>query len=141
MPRLTARAIFFIALCALSTWSTAQNVYKCGNSYSQSPCPGGAVIDVTDQRTSAQKNQTDQASSRDAKTADSMEKARLRQEKADRVANRAQLPPTKTVIVNRNESPKAKKKKKLPEFFTAQAPGEKKKTTPSAKKTTSKTVK
>ena len=31
--------IILIAACALSTGATAQKTYKCGNSYSQLPCP------------------------------------------------------------------------------------------------------
>ena len=87
MQKLTGTAILLIAAYALSTGATAQNVYKCGSSYSQSPCPGGATIDVTDTRTPAQKEQTDSAANRDAKTADAMEKARIQQEKSDLTAN------------------------------------------------------
>ena len=138
MPKHAAYAIFLIAACALSTGAAAQNIYKCGNSYSQEPCPGGAIIDVTDRRSSDQKKQTDMAASSDAKTADRMEKSRLQQEKADRGAQKPLAAPKKNAPASRSASPKVKTKKKVPENFTAQVPGEKKKTT--AKKTASKSA-
>jgi len=118
MPSQTLIAIFIIAASALSTGARAQKVYKCGNAYSQTPCPGGDLIDPTDQRTSAQKNQTDLAIGRDARLADAMEKARLAQEKLDLAAN---TPPkmslakpvsAKTPKKGRTQWAKAKKKKK-----------------------------
>ena len=87
MQNATITAIVLIAAYALSTGATAQNIYKCGSSYSQSPCPGGSTIDVTDARTPAQKEQTDSAVSRDAQTAEAMQKARIQQEKTDLAAN------------------------------------------------------
>src|SRR5512133_399464 len=87
MPSHTFIATIIIATSALSTGAGAQNVYKCGNTYSHMACPDGNVIDATDQRTSAQKYQTDQAIDRDARLADAMQKARLKQEKKDLSAN------------------------------------------------------
>jgi hypothetical protein len=139
MPKHTFYAILLIASCALSTGATAQNVYKCGSSYSQDPCPGGAVIDVADRRTSDQKKQTDMAASSDTKTAERMEKSRLQQEKADRGAQKPLAEPTKKASTNHAASPKVKTKKQVPDNFTAQVPGEKKKTM--ARKTASKSVK
>jgi len=128
-------AIFLIAACALSTGATAQNTYKCGDTYSQLPCPGGITIDAADQRTSAQKTQTDLATGRDARTADAMEKARLQQEKIDIAANTPPVPPANTDKAGTPDTPQAKKKKKAPAYFTAQTPGEKNK-----KKVTKKSV-
>lgn len=128
MQNLMLNAIFLIFFCALSTVSGAQNVNKCGTTYSQTPCPDGQVLDVTDKRTSAQKAQTDLATGRDARTADAMEKARLQQEKMDLAAN---TPPTKSAIAataTNTPSPQAKKKKRTgPEYLTAQVSGKKKK--------------
>lgn len=127
MQSRTLNAIFSIAVCALSTGATAQNIYKCGDTYSQLPCPGGVTIDAADQRTSAQKTQADLATRRDARTADAMEKARLQQEKIDSAANTAPAPPTRTDQASTADTTQAKKKKKkAPDYFTAQTPGEKK---------------
>lgn len=124
----TPVAIFFIAISALSTGATAQNIYKCGDTYSQAPCPGGAAVDATDQRTSAQKVQSDLATRRDVRAADAMEKARLQQEKTDIAANtptaKAETAGTAT---DTGTTYAKKKKKKAPDYFTAQVPGKKKK--------------
>lgn len=127
MQSLTQYAIFLIAACALSTGATAQNTYKCGDTYSQLACPGAVAVDAADQRTSAQKTQADLATGRDARTADAMEKARLQHEKIDLAANTPPLPAASTDTASTPGTPQAKKKKKIPEFFTAQVPGEKKK--------------
>jgi len=117
----TSIAIVLIATSALSTGAMAQNVYKYGDTYSQTPCPGGAIVDAADQRTPGQKTQADLATRRDARAADTLEKARLQQEKTAIAANT----PTVTPEVASTAYAK-KKKKKTPEHFTAQIPGKKK---------------
>ena len=72
-------ASLFSAFFSVPAW--AQTTYKCGNSYSQQPCPGGTVVDTADPRTSEQKKQAEQAIQRDAKLASELEKSRLQQEK------------------------------------------------------------
>ena len=124
----TLNAIFLIATSALSTGVSAQNTYKCGDAYSQLPCPGGVVVDVTDKRTSAQKTQSDLATGRDARTAEAMEKARLQQEKIDIAANTPTVKPASPDKANNTQTSQVKKKKKKEqEYFSAQIPGEKKK--------------
>lgn len=122
-------AIFFIAIIATSTGVSAQNVYKCGDAYSQLPCPGGVTIDTADPRTSTQKTQADLATARDARSADAMESARLRQEKADLAAN---APPRAAASAAKSSKPQAKramkKMKRLPASFTKPAAGANKKT-------------
>ena len=127
MQSLTLNAIFLIAASALSTGASAQNSYKCGDAYSQAPCPGGVIVDATDQRTSAQKTQADLTRGRDARTADAMEKARLQQEKIDLAANTPPVKPATAGTASNTRTTQAKKKKKAPEYFTAQVPGKKKK--------------
>jgi len=91
MKNITA-ALLCAALAGASLPAAAQIIYRCGDSYSQQPCPGGKVLEVDDSRSASQKSQTDQAVRRDAKAADAMEKARLNDE-----AKPAQvlLPPAK----------------------------------------------
>ena len=72
-------ASLFSAFFPVPAW--AQTTYKCGNSYSQQPCPGGTVVDTADPRTSEQKKQAEQSIQRDAKLASELEKSRLQQEK------------------------------------------------------------
>jgi len=131
-------ALFLIAACAISTGAGAQKVYKCENSYSQTPCAGGKLIDATDQRSNAQKIQTDLAASRDAKVADALESARLKKEKSDLAANTpmaalaepgAAFPEAAPSVEN-----KLKANKKAPAPFTAQVPDTQKKKTSLNKK-------
>jgi hypothetical protein len=45
------KSIAALLLCLLSSLAGAQPVYRCGNAYSQSPCPaGGRIVDATDSR-------------------------------------------------------------------------------------------
>ena len=133
-----SNAIIFIATCAISTWASAQNAYRCGNTYSQTPCANGKTIDVADSRSADQKKQTDAATASTAKAGDTLEKSRLAQEKRDLAANKARAvviapiaapaPPPQPVTY-------AKKKKKKPSpYFTAQAPREKKEKKPAKAK-------
>jgi hypothetical protein len=59
----------------------AQTVYRCGSSYSQTPCQGAVAIDADDSRSAAQKASADATIRRDGQIANSMEKARLKDEK------------------------------------------------------------
>ena len=79
MQIVTLNAIVLIAIYALSTGATAKITYKCGDSYSQTPCPGAVVIDIADDRTAEQKLQADSATGRDARIAEAMRKTRLEQ--------------------------------------------------------------
>lgn len=92
-------------LCALvSSWTApvaAQNIYRCGDSYSQNPCPGGKLVPVDDARSAGQKAQTDLAVQRDAKAADAMEKARLKEEAKPAQAS---VPPPKAPEATHEES-------------------------------------
>lgn len=90
-------AIVLISLCSLHQGLQAQNIYKCGNSYSQTPCAGGSTLKLDDARTSAQKQQTDAAMRSDAKQAKALEKNRLVQEKANIVRPSATTPATAKV--------------------------------------------
>lgn len=98
---MTLNAILFMACCALSTLATAQITYKCGDSYSQTPCPGAVVIDTADNRTAEQKLQADSATGRDARIAAAMQKTRLEQEKRDLAANKPV--PTKAKLEKRKK--------------------------------------
>ena len=133
------KATIFIATCALSTWASAQNAYRCGNSYSQTPCANGKTIDVTDSRSADQKKQTDTATANSTKAGDNLEKARLAQEKRDLAANKARpviIAPVAAPKVAVEPQPRthAKRKKKTSPYFTAQAPREKKEKKPAKAK-------
>lgn len=140
MQQASLYTLLFIATSALSTGANAQNIYKCGNSYSQIPCPDGVLINTADPRTPEQKAQADAATRRDALAADALEKSRMAQEQRDLAARKASAPPrapqgttVKPAIKHRGTHAKHKLRRHEPEYFTALAPADKKK--PMRKKT------
>ena len=63
-------------LACVAGWSipaAGQTVWRCGDTYSQRPCPGGKEVPAQDARDAAQRAQTGNAARRDAKLADEME--------------------------------------------------------------------
>lgn len=142
-----------IAACTLSTGATAQKVYRCGSSYSQTPCPDAVTIEVEDTRSKAQKSESDARVRHEAKAADAMEKKRLQDEAQSLVGDNAKTAvhgktstrananttPRKTSAAGDAPTPTDKDKKKSggkkkePEFFTARvAPQKSKAKTPNA---------
>ena len=119
--------LVLIAAGLLSTGVGAQTVYKCGNTYSQLPCPDATVINA-DQRTREQKAQADQATARDARAATAMENARLQQEKADLAANTPKAPAKAASASKPRKSELKKKKKKDADTLVARSPITKKAT-------------
>lgn len=88
-------AIIFIATIAISTWAEAEIIYKCGSTYSSSPCPGGTLLTIDDARDPAQKQQADAATRRDTELAAAMEKERMAQERAAQLAPSSRIKKTK----------------------------------------------
>ena len=118
-------AIFFVAIGTVFTSVHAQNIYRCGDSYSQSPCPGGVAIDAGDSRTKGQKAQADAATQRDRQTANTLEKERLKQEAAVAPAtHKAEAAKASTAAAAPH--PSSKKKPKEPAYFTAKTTADKK---------------
>lgn len=71
-----------VVLAASAHWAAAaaDKIYRCGDTYSDQPCVGATMVPTPDPPTLAQREQTETATRRDAKTADLMEKERLRLE-------------------------------------------------------------
>ena len=113
-------AVALATLIALP--AAAQGVYRCGDSYSQQPCPGGTLVQAAQIPTAAEQARAREATQRDAKTADAMEKARLKEEAKPASAY---IPPAKGDAAPEAEKPVVSKPKK-PQYFTTVAPGEKK---------------
>ena len=124
MHRPKLNAIFIIALLSLSTWVSAQNIYKCGTTYSQQACPDGVIIPTTPAPDTTQKTEADQATRREALTADRMEKSRLQQEKKDLAANTPDIKPEgRAVTAKATSSGKKNTTKGKKEEFRAVVPG------------------
>ncbi len=125
-------AIIMIAVYALETGVRAQNVYKCGSSYSQTPCADGQSLTFDDSRDAAQKRQTDQATRRTAKLANQLEKERMALEKQvlrARPVSVVKVDPVVAVSASGTTlTPKrVKTGHKKPQFFVAEIPGTEKK--------------
>lgn len=130
MKHVNLIAMLLTVLGTYPLGTAAQTIYRCGDSYSQKPCPGGQTIQATDERTQAQKAQTDAAIQRDSRTAATLEKNRLQQEAtqahAANTAAQHNAPPAAASNEPVKKSTNSKKSRK-PEYFTARDATEKKK--------------
>lgn len=81
MQSLGKQFLFVIAGLTLVPGSQAQTVYRCGNAYSQTPCPDGTLLNLNDRREPDQKKQTDAAADQTARLARNMEQTRIAEEK------------------------------------------------------------
>ena len=68
----------------------AQTIYRCGTTYSDTPCAQGVKVPTADPRTPAQKSQTDEATARASGLAGQLEKARRADEAAAQERTQAQ---------------------------------------------------
>ena len=123
---MTIRSISLAGLLAMATSLplSAQNVYRCGDTYSQQPCPGGSSVPVADPRTAAQKSQADAVIRREAQSAQAQEKARLQREAQGPAVSVLQPSPAAPAPAAQDKPPvtKHKKARKPSEYFTAKAP-------------------
>jgi len=124
----------FLGLSCLA--ASGQTVYRCGNSYSDTPCAGASMLSIDDSRSPAQKAQTDAATVQARTWAHQMERDRLALEKSVMSAR----PPAPRHIGDTPARPSsgaagahaakaaksAKKKKDESPFFTAAATPDKK---------------
>jgi hypothetical protein len=93
-----------LLLLALACGPTAlaAKVYRCGNSYSQTPCEGAVELAADDPRSPDQKAAADRAIADNARTAAAMEKARLQAEKrADQATALRKLDPERKEVSGR----------------------------------------
>lgn len=122
-PRIAILATAACVLWASPPATAGTAAWRCGNTYSDQPCPDGKPLALGDIRDARQKREADN-STRDAQAAgDRLERERLRQEKA-------QAGRHATLIDSRPSAPKAdtggakkkKKGKKEPDYFSAHDP-------------------
>ena len=69
--------IVLLLAVAGSTAQAAGPVYRCGSSYSQTPCPGGKQLEAGDPRTAAQRAEARRVAVAERKAAKAREKDRL----------------------------------------------------------------
>lgn len=126
------RAVFMVAGMVFSMGLQAQGIYRCGNAYSQVPCPGAEPLQLKDARQPEQKQQTDAAAAQAARLAQAMEQTRLAEEKQLLAAQQAvsHSPPEKAAADAGNSTiltPKrVQTKHKKPYAFIAEVPGSEK---------------
>jgi hypothetical protein len=139
MKHTTLLAMIFIASYAISTRAGAEEVYRCGNTYSQKPCPDAVKVEVEDSRTPAQKAEADAKTRRETAQVQAIDKARQKEEAQQRAANaklaaaearkaaakphaKASAPKTDSLVASVGKGKKkTAKTKKEPEFFVATA--------------------
>jgi hypothetical protein len=105
------KTVLAMLLCLLSSLASAQAVYRCGNTYSQSPCPvGGHAIDATDARSAAQRAEARRVVADEKRLAADMRRERLALERAIRPAGAASLsgptPATVTAAIRPHQNKK-----------------------------------
>jgi len=104
----------------------SQTIYRCGNTYSQTPCPGASLIAAGDSRSPEQKAQTDAAAAQAARQAERMERERMERERLaqERMA-RAAVPGARATSAKSDSKEtttgpgRVAKKLQEPAYFTA----------------------
>jgi hypothetical protein len=81
--------VFTATLVCLS--AQAQTIYRCGASYSQTPCPQGRTIVVNDDRSPNQQQEALEVVARERNLGDTLEHDRLIQEAQQRPAGASQI--------------------------------------------------
>lgn len=84
MHRSIVASAMAIGVCAVTSAFAQQpgmSTWRCGNSYSDRPCAGGTTVKVDDVRTDDDRRAADEATQRNAKLADRLERTRLSEEK------------------------------------------------------------
>lgn len=109
-----------LLLAALPAVVAAQPVYRCGNSFSQQPCPAGVEVAIAKEQPSRDDAaRAVKAAKADAQRADAMERARLAQEAKAPKAIVLQ-PPQGAASAPQAAKPKGKLEKgRQPPHFTA----------------------
>jgi len=79
---IVAAALMMLACVGVQAQSSEAPVYRCGNTYSSAPCPGGKPVDAADPRSAAQQKEARAAVQRDARMADELAAERRAREKA-----------------------------------------------------------
>jgi hypothetical protein len=73
---------FFAVMLASAACAAQAQVYRCGQTYSQKPCPEGKLIDSSDPRSAAQRAEAKRAVAKDKQLAADLERERRQRESA-----------------------------------------------------------
>lgn len=83
-------ATALLMLC-LAVSANAQPVYRCGSTYSQTPCPQGRIVEATDPRTAAQRAEARRTVADERRLAAEMRRERLDDQAAAKPAGASSL--------------------------------------------------
>jgi hypothetical protein len=86
---LVAALSLLLSLAAAAPRAHAQAVYRCGSTYSQTPCPDGRIVPATDPRSAAQRAEAKRVAALERQQGQQMERERLAQEAAQKPATAA----------------------------------------------------
>ncbi|MBI2746179.1 MAG: hypothetical protein HYX45_11400 [Burkholderiales bacterium] len=115
--------ILAIATMSLCTGLSAQTVYRCGSSYSQTPCPGGGPVDATDSRTAEQRKAHEASVKHEKRAGDTLERTRLKEETAaQRAAEKADKAQRDADKAAEKAAAKKSTKEKLPAYRVPATP-------------------
>jgi hypothetical protein len=97
-------------------------VYRCGDTYSQQPCPGGRQLETPPVPTAAEQREAERSTQRQARAAQDLQAERLRLEARP---NHLYVPPPRMEPgLDPYKTPEKKATQRL-EVFTASVPGSK----------------
>ena len=109
-PFTVLAGLMLLAGSGVQAQSSEAPVYRCGNTYASTPCPGGKPVDAADPRSAAQLKQAQVAQQRDARMADQLATERRAREKAAMGQQAAGIGP----LAAKPAAPAASKAKKKP---------------------------
>ena len=124
----TLSHLIAVVLLCLATATSAQTVYRCGNSYSQQPCPGGNAVDTSDPRSPEQQKAAQQGAQHERRVADALEKQRVKEEEAAVRAAQQADQAQRAAAAKASRKPKPEKtgnqhaKNKIPAYKAQPAP-------------------
>jgi hypothetical protein len=104
--KLAATALMF---CFALGGAHAQEVYRCGNVYSQTPCPQGRLVEAADARSEAQRAEAARVAASERRLATDMRRDRLAEEAALKPALAGSLSAPKAVATADPGPPKKKR--------------------------------
>ena len=132
MKHLLKHCIFAALLACAATEATAQGIYRCGDTYTQTPCAQGRVVDASDARSDAQVADARRVAADERRLASEMASDRRAEQAASRplvlrIGGKAQRESAAHRVANADTAPPHKGKsgaRQSPKIdFVSQAPG------------------
>ena len=80
------KATLTLMLCLAAAGANAQVAYRCGNAYSQEPCPLARLVELSDPRSASQRADAILLAANDKQLGDDMARERLAHEAAQKRA-------------------------------------------------------